>query len=392
MTKRTLVRIGLGCAVLIGCFLALGGCGRQPSNDGSPPERELGVASDLAYGYQLISVGKKFPGTTLKTPENREDREYLGLDADSAFSISDIDADLVLVEILNVHCVHCQDQAPIYNRLFEKISAEASLSKQIKMIGVGAGNNESEIRTFRKEYNISFPIIPDRRLELHRAIGSPGTPFSVLVRVEKDPAVAMTALTYSGVKHEAEDVFEDMQALKSLDVAVLRKRGTQKEADYVRVAPPFPQSEIEERVKNAMAGVGGGGLAEFKKLPIGGRQVYTGVSVRKEAGKRLFAEAVSRPTLCDICHDVHFAYVFDQRGKVLDFIPLQVTKWGNNDWSEADAQLMRDRLVGRFILSAFDFNPELDAVSSATITSAVIFGAMSDGKELFKRLKENGLI
>ncbi len=390
MTKKPLMRIGLACAMLISIHLSNSGCRMQSSAPGSPMERPQGVATDLAHGYQLISVGEKFPATALKTPENQKDREYLGIDADSEFAVSDIQADLVLVEILNVHCVHCQDQAPIYNRLFEKVSADASLSNQIKMIGVGAGNNQSEIESFREKYDISFPLVPDPRLDLHRAIGSPGTPFSVLVRMGKEPAAAMTALTYSGVEHDVEGVFQDMKALKSLDLAVLRKRGAQKETEYIRVVPPLPQSEIEELVKKGMAGLGNGGLTEFKKLSIDGRQVYTGISEKKEDKKRLFAEVVSRPTLCNICHDVHFAYVFNQRGKVLEFIPLQVTKWGNNEWSEADVQLMRDRLVGRFILGSFAFNPELDAVTSATITSAVIFGAMSDGKELFERLREKG--
>ncbi|MEZ4577292.1 MAG: hypothetical protein R2875_04565 [Desulfobacterales bacterium] len=39
---------------------------------------------------------------------------------------------------------------------------------------------------------------------------------------------------------------------------------------------------------------------------------------------------------------------------------------------------MRQRLMGRFIFTPFDFN-RTDAVSSATITSAIIFDSLSDG-------------
>ena len=392
MIKTTLVRTALAFAVLIGFHLSISGCRVQSAAPGNPLERPQGVATDLAYGYQLISVGEKFPATGLKTPENSKDRQYLGIDADAEFAISDIDADLVLVEILNVYCVHCQDQAPIYNKLFDKINADASLGRQIKMIGVGAGNNQSEIESFRKEFNISFPLVPDPRLDLHQAIGSPRTPFSILVRVKKNPPIAMTALTYSGVKSNDEDVFNDMQALKSLELPVLQDRGRQQETRYTKVEPPFSRSEIEDRVKKAMTTAGAGELKEFRRLSIDGRQVYTGIGGKNEAEKRLFAEVVSRPTLCDMCHDVHFAYVFNQKGKVLDFIPLQVTKWGNKKWSEEDVQLMRERLVGRFVFTSFEFNPELDAVSSATITSAVIFEGMSEGEELFEQLKERGLI
>ncbi|HMA85525.1 MAG TPA: hypothetical protein VKN73_07465 [Desulfosalsimonadaceae bacterium] len=392
MTKRLLMRIGLVCAVLIGFHLAISGCRLQSSAPGNPLERPQGVATDLAYGYQLINVGEEFPATGLKAPENPKDRQYLGIDSDSEFAISDIQADLVLVEILNVYCVHCQDQAPIYNKLFDKINADASLGRQIKMIGVGAGNNQSEIESFREKYDIAFPLVPDPRLDLHQAIGSPRTPFSVLVRVKKDPPIAMTALTYSGVKHDQNAVFQDMKALKSLELPVLRDRGDQQAARYIKVEPPFSRSEIEDRVKKAMMTAAGGRLTEFRMLSIDDRQVYTGTGGNNEAKKRLFAEVVSRPTLCDMCHDVHFAYVFNQKGKVLDFLPLQVTKWGNKKWSEKDVQLMRERLVGRFVFTSFEFNPELDAVSSATITSAVIFEGMSEGEELFGQLREKGLI
>jgi hypothetical protein len=108
--------------------------------------------------------------------------------------------------------------------------------------------------------------------------------------------------------------------------------------------------------------------------------------------KRLFAEVISRPTLCDVCHDVHFFYIFNEKGVVLDFVPLQLTKWGNEKWSEQDVQLMRERLKGRFIFTSFYFNPQLDAVTSATITSVVIFDELSRKKELFELLQRDGHI
>ena len=391
MIKQLLWLIRLGSIALVGLLLSVGACQWDTEPGANPLERPYGVATEVAHGYQLISVGKTFPNIALASPERGEDQVYLGIHSDSTFSINDIQADLVLVEILNVHCIHCQNQAPIYNKLFGKIAADASTQNHIKMIGVGAGNSLAELREFRKEYNIQFPLVPDQWLDLHEAIGSPRTPFSVLVRLEKDPDFAITALTYSGVQKDHEDVYEDMKALKSLDLAILRERGLKKEAKFVKVEPPLPRSEILALIKKAMIRLDAGDLEGFEALAIESRQVYSGVFAGEEE-KRLFAEVVSRPTLCDICHDVHFAYIFNQKGEVLDFIPLQVTKWGNKEWSGEDVQLMRERLVGRFIFSAFAFNPELDAVSSATITSAVIFEGMSEGTELFDALKEKGLI
>ena len=130
----------------------------------------------------------------------------------------------------------------------------------------------------------------------------------------------------------------------------------------------------------------GNDLADFRKLSIADRHVYAGVIKNGENAQTLYAEVISRPTICEVCEDVHFFYVFNEKGAVVEFVPLQLTKWGNNEWTAEDIEIMRQRLMGRFIFTPFYFNPELDAVSSATITSAIIFDSLSDGKSLFDSL------
>ena len=95
---------------------------------------------------------------------------------------------------------------------------------------------------------------------------------------------------------------------------------------------------------------------------------------------------------CDVCHDVHFIYTFDASEKILQFIPIQLTKYGNQDWDEADIAKMRRKIVGRFIYHPFSFKAKADAVASATITSAAIFRGLNEGQEIFKELKKKGLI
>lgn len=394
MKKIAILLIGLSAMAFGGLLLSLAACKTEQivEFEDSFPVEERGVVSDLAYGYKLVHAGETFPDTALKAPGNPQDRSYLGLKSDAAFSIKDIKADLVLVEFLNIYCVHCQKQAPAYNDLFEMIEADALSQDQIKMIAVGIGNNEDEIKSFREKYKILFPIVADQRFELHDAVGGPGTPFSVLVRLEESSGTAMVALTYSGVKEDYKNVYEDMQALKTLDLAVLRKKGLQTEAKVYTVEPPLSQSEIEALIKKSMTKLGArdDDLTQFRKVPFEGHHVYTGVKDGKESTERLFAKVVSRPTICDVCHDVHFFYIFNNKGEVLDFVPLQLTKWGNEQWSEKDVRLMRDRLVGRFIFTPFEFNPQVDAVTSATITSVVIFDGMSQGKEIFEFLRQEG--
>jgi hypothetical protein len=53
---------------------------------------------------------------------------------------------------------------------------------------------------------------------------------------------------------------------------------------------------------------------------------------------------------------------------------------------------MRERILGRYIAKPYLFNPEVDAVSSATITSAIIIDAVFRGEKLLEELRDKGLI
>ncbi len=53
---------------------------------------------------------------------------------------------------------------------------------------------------------------------------------------------------------------------------------------------------------------------------------------------------------------------------------------------------MRKRVVGRYIYLPFDFDPKIDAVTSATITSSIIFKSLEEEQSVFMELKEKGLL
>jgi hypothetical protein len=51
---------------------------------------------------------------------------------------------------------------------------------------------------------------------------------------------------------------------------------------------------------------------------------------------------------------------------------------------------MRDRLLGKSLLQKHSYNPQVDAISSATITSALIFDSLNQGQSLLQELREKG--
>lgn len=183
-----------------------------------------------------------------------------------------------------------------------------------------------------------------------------------------------------------------MRALMTLDLAAIRKRGQKTPAVIMHTKIMLPEEELRTRVKSAMKR-GRGDLTHFEEVSLDGKmRVYTGLVEQKGRLQRLFAQVVSRPAVCDVCHDVYFLYVFDADGKVIQLDPLQLTKWANEPWSEEDLKKIRERLVGRYIFNPFTFDPRVDAVTSATITTAVIFDSLSQGHDLFRALKKKGLI
>ena len=97
----------------------------------------------------------------------------------------------------------------------------------------------------------------------------------------------------------------------------------------------------------------------------------------------LYAKVISRKPTCDVCHGIHFIIVFNREGIITGFTPIYLTKYGNIKWSAADIAFMRERIVGRSVLSQKTFNHTVDAVSTATMSSALIFNSLNKLSAVF---------
>lgn len=341
---------------------------------------------------RLIQAGDPFPETPLLTPGDIQARQYLGLGQDQFFTLNDIKADLVLVEVLSVHCPTCQRQAQAYNELFESIRQNPDIKDRIKMIGVGAGNNAAEIDYFKRNYDVPFPIIPDPRFNLHEAIGGSRTPFTIYVRHIPEEPSGIVVDTHLGENDQIDRLLNELEGILSMDAAAIRRESRDKKRDVIVMEPVFTESELRTRLNEIFADIAGQ-TGSVEKIDLDGvRQVYTSMIEQDGIPQRIFVEVVSRPPACVDCHDLHFAYVFDAAGKILDFVPLLLTKYGNETWSKADIRRMWQQVVGKSITAPFIFDPKVDAISSATITSAMIYDSLSKGEALLSELKQKGWI
>jgi thiol-disulfide isomerase/thioredoxin len=134
-----------------------------------------------------LAEGQIFPNLNFSGTISAADRAYLGLTKPGPFSLKDIQAPYVLVEIFSDSCPHCILAAPGVNRLFRLIEGKPKLRGKdgrpavLKMLGVGFYSKPEAMEVWRTKYNVSFPLIPDPQAVVGKALDIPGTPTYVLL-------------------------------------------------------------------------------------------------------------------------------------------------------------------------------------------------------------------
>ncbi|MEW6584532.1 MAG: TlpA disulfide reductase family protein [Nitrospirota bacterium] len=132
------------------------------------------------------AAGESFPDLTFDKSDNSAVQEYLGWQGKGPFRLSQIKADIIIIEVFSMYCPYCQKEAPIVNKLYDTISKRGDLRKRIKLIGIGAGNTSFEVDVFRKEYGILFPLFPDESFDVHKKVGEVRTPYFFVMKINPD--------------------------------------------------------------------------------------------------------------------------------------------------------------------------------------------------------------
>ncbi len=170
----------------------------------------------LAAGLNAAAadrVAELMPEIILPVPENAEHRTYLGLEDTNAdtFSVADIDADVVLIELFSMYCPYCQAEAPLINELHEMMNGLPKSGPIVKIIGIGASNSEFEVGHFRDTYDIEFPLFPDQDLSIYKALSGAGTPGFIGIRMDaKGTSEPQIVLRQSGGFHSKEDFLGEL--------------------------------------------------------------------------------------------------------------------------------------------------------------------------------------
>jgi len=374
--KKTFLTRCLYCAILISCFM-------------------LASATHLMAEStpHLLRYGDTFPEFTMEQPLLPQENEYLGLPEGKPFKVKDISTDLLLIEFLNKYCYNCQVQAPIFNQLFKAIHDDPNLTSKVKMMGIGVGNNRIQAEAFKKEKSIPFPIIPDPDFKLYALAGEPKTPFTLLLRRNEKGEWAILS-AHLGVIILPDSYLEEVKAVLQYDMKLVQLQKGKKvlvpEGGEVKL--PISEADLLKLVSESMT-LPGVKLVNVEKILLPGNEtIYVGRLEGENKKRLLFSQVVSRQSFCDVCHDLHFIYTFDENGTLANFTPIHLTKYGNKEWDEEDVQKMRSRIVGSSVLKNYVFNPDVDAVSTATVTSLIIFDRLNHVRDTLKKLKDGGYL
>jgi len=146
--------------------------------------------------------------------------------------------------------------------------------------------------------------------------------------------------------------------------------------------------EVQKRIFQRMLEINPN-LVSISQVKLeNGETIYVGSPHQGERTGLLFAKVVGKITLCDICHDTHYFYVLDQEGIIRNFAPLSITKYGNEDWDEEDVKKIKNRAVGKSIFGTLPFDPKVDAVAMATMSSSLVYEGFNEGGQVFGDLKK----
>ncbi|MBW2579970.1 MAG: TlpA family protein disulfide reductase [Deltaproteobacteria bacterium] len=131
-------------------------------------------------------MGESLPPFELPIPQDARAQSYLGLSGTGQFTIAQIKAKVVIIQIFSMYCPVCQKEASRVNKLYRTIQKRKDLKDKIRMIGIGTGNSPFEVGFFRKKYEVPFPLFPDENLSIHEILGELRTPYFIGVKINRD--------------------------------------------------------------------------------------------------------------------------------------------------------------------------------------------------------------
>ena len=169
------------------------------------------LSSGDAYSAESDFVGKTLPLFELEKPQSTKVQKYLGLESLKPFRLSQIPCKLTIIEVFSVLCQVCQKNAPQTNQLYKFIQSDPGLKKDVKMLGIGIGDDWEGLAVFKKMFRTAFPLFPDSENKIFELLGEPKVP--LLLLTNKDGKVIYS---HAGLMKSKETLGEIKKLYKEL--------------------------------------------------------------------------------------------------------------------------------------------------------------------------------
>ena len=338
------------------------------------------LAGSALAGELNISPGKPLPDLEFPSLLLGDDYAKLGLPIGGEVNISKIPGEYLIIEFFNKSCVPCQRQVREMEKYYQQLIGEGK-EERFRILAVAVGNKAKYLPKYRKKRGLTYAIAADPVFEQWRRLGDPGrTPFIVFLRRE---GAEWILNSYKIGVHTRDEL-----ALHSTMMVEGHTGGDSRvevSSGRRHMKMPLTPEEVKALAVKLITKAAGQKVKVESITLKGEGRVFRGRDPK--TGRWIYARATTRAPVCEVCHAVHFMYIFDDSGRILAFEPIHVTKLGNVEWNEKDIKHFAGRLRGQK-MATLDFNPNVDAVSAATMSSALIFDEIRRTMPLLEKVKE----
>jgi len=76
------------------------------------------------------------------------------------------------------------------------------------MMGIAVGNDAKQIRGYKKQFRVSFPVFPDKKFEILDLLGNPATPFMYVATTQ-----GKILLTHGGIIEDLDGFLKEIREL-----------------------------------------------------------------------------------------------------------------------------------------------------------------------------------
>jgi hypothetical protein len=313
------------------------------------------------------------------------EREYLGLAAPAPFTVGAVRGEVVVVEFFNASCYACALMAPVMDEVWRRVDARPDLREKVRFVGIGVGNTREQVSEFHGRYDTPFPMLADPEFAAFDALGTmEGTPYLMLLR--RGAGGSVTARAQVGHVSDPGKILAEIEAAladRPPEEAAPRELAG---SGWRTLKPALAPAELESRLATAAAAAGLAG-ARVTAVPLAGGETFYRLAA---AGRTLWAFVAGRSKVCNVCHDIFFIVLFDDGGTVVGLEPITITKYKNVEFDEKDVAFLRGRVIGRALSRDIVFDPTVDAVSTASMSSSLVFDTLRRLGETWRSMVDAG--